>query len=42
MRLAAVFYEEHIDLLGYDRNFTIYELSDQKSLMKEVFKRDED
>ena len=28
----------HIDLLGYDRNFTIYDASDQKSLMKEVLK----
>lgn len=28
----------HIDLLGYDRNFTIYDTSDQKSLMKEVLK----
>ena len=28
----------YIDLLGYDRNFTIYDASDQKSLMKEVLK----
>ena len=28
----------HIDLLGYDRNFTIYDANDQKSLMKEVLK----
>ena len=28
----------HIDLLGYDRNFTIYDASDQKFLMKEVLK----
>ena len=28
----------HIDLLGYDRNFTIYDAIDQKSLMKEVLK----
>ena len=28
----------HIDLLGYDRNFTIYDASDQKSLMKDVLK----
>ena len=28
----------HIDLLGYDRFFTIYDASDQKSLMKEVLK----
>ena len=28
----------HIDLLGYDRNFTLYDASDQKSLMKEVLK----
>ncbi|MEE1228100.1 MAG: UvrD-helicase domain-containing protein, partial [Lachnospiraceae bacterium] len=28
----------HIDLLGYDRNFTIYDASDQKSLMKEILK----
>ena len=28
----------HIDLLGYDRNFTIYDASNQKSLMKEVLK----
>ena len=28
----------HIDLLVYDRNFTIYDASDQKSLMKEVLK----
>ena len=24
----------HIDLIGYDRNFTIYDANDQKSLMK--------
>lgn len=28
----------HIDLIGYNRNFTIYDASDQKSLMKEVLK----
>ena len=28
----------HIDLLGYDRNFTIYDASDQMSLKKEVLK----
>ena len=28
----------HIDLIGYDRNFTIYDANDQKSLMKEVMK----
>ena len=27
-----------IDLIGYDRNFTIYDTNDQKSLMKEVLK----
>lgn len=29
----------HIDLLGYDNNFTIYDTDDQKSLMKDVCKR---
>ena len=28
----------HIDLIGYDRNYTIYDANDQKSLMKEVMK----
>ncbi|MDO4977327.1 MAG: UvrD-helicase domain-containing protein [Eubacteriales bacterium] len=28
----------NIDLIGYDRNFTIYDTNDQKSLMKEVIK----
>lgn len=28
----------YIDLLGYDRNFTIYDTDDQKSLMKDVCK----
>jgi DNA helicase-2/ATP-dependent DNA helicase PcrA len=28
----------HIDLLGYDRNFTIYDTDDQKSLLKECYK----
>ena len=28
----------HIDLLGYDNNFTIYDTDDQKTLMKEVCK----
>lgn len=28
----------HIDLLGYHKNFTIYDANDQKSLMKEVLK----
>jgi len=28
----------HIDLLGYDTNFTIYDTDDSKSLMKQVFK----
>ena len=28
----------HIDLLGYDTNFTIYDTDDQKTLMKEVCK----
>ncbi|MDY5496768.1 MAG: UvrD-helicase domain-containing protein [Anaerobutyricum sp.] len=28
----------NIDLLGYDRNFTIYDTNDQKTLMKEVLK----
>ena len=28
----------HIDLIGYNRSFTIYDASDQKSLMKEVLK----
>ncbi|MCD8018124.1 MAG: UvrD-helicase domain-containing protein [Clostridiales bacterium] len=28
----------NIDLLGYNRNFTIYDTSDQKSLMKEILK----
>ena len=27
-----------IDRIGYDRNFTIYDTSDQKTLMKEVIK----
>ena len=29
----------HIDQLGYDNNFTIYDSDDQKSVMKEVCKR---
>ncbi|MFI3201906.1 MAG: UvrD-helicase domain-containing protein [Eubacteriales bacterium] len=29
----------HIDRLGYDNNFTIYDTDDQKTLMKEVCKR---
>lgn len=29
----------HIDIIGYDRNFTIYDTSDQKSLMKDVLKQ---
>lgn len=29
----------HIDLLGYDTNFTIYDSDDQKTVMKEVLKR---
>ncbi len=29
----------HIDQIGYDRNFTIYDTSDQKSLMKDVLKQ---
>lgn len=29
----------HIDLLGYDNNFTIYDSDDSKSLMKEICKR---
>ncbi len=28
----------NIDLIGYERNFTIYDANDQKSLMKEVIK----
>ncbi|MBR0380864.1 MAG: UvrD-helicase domain-containing protein [Eubacterium sp.] len=28
----------YIDLLGYDRNFTIYDTSDQQTLMREVIK----
>ena len=28
----------HIDLLGYDTNFTIYDADDQKTLMKDVCK----
>lgn len=28
----------NIDMIGYDRNFTIYDASDQKTLMKEVLK----
>lgn len=28
----------HIDLLGYDTNFTIYDTDDQKSLMKDICK----
>ena len=28
----------HIDRIGYNRNFTIYDASDQKSLMKDVLK----
>lgn len=28
----------HIDLLGYDNNFTIYDEDDSKSVMKQVFK----
>ncbi|MCD8324281.1 MAG: DNA helicase PcrA [Clostridiales bacterium] len=29
----------HIDLLGYDNNFTIYDADDQKTVMKEICKR---
>ena len=29
----------HIDLLGYDTNFTIYDTEDQKVIMKEICKR---
>ncbi len=29
----------HIDLLGYDTNFTIYDADDQKTVMKDVCKR---
>lgn len=29
----------HIDLLGYDTNFTIYDTEDQKTVMKEICKR---
>ncbi len=29
----------HIDLLGFDTNFTIYDTDDQKSLMKDICKR---
>ena len=29
----------HIDLLGFDSNFTIYDTDDSKSVMKEIFKR---
>ena len=29
----------HIDLIGFDNNFTIYDTDDQKSLMKDVCKR---
>ena len=29
----------HIDLIGYDTNFTIYDSDDQKSIMKEILTR---
>ncbi len=29
----------HIDLIGYDTNFTIYDTDDSKSVMKDIFKR---
>ena len=29
----------HIDRLGYDNNFTIYDTDDQKNIMKEICKR---
>lgn len=29
----------HIDLIGYDTNFTIYDTDDQKSVMKDILKR---
>lgn len=29
----------HINLLGYDTNFTIYDIDDSKSLMKDILKR---
>ena len=29
----------YIDRLGYDNRFTIYDTDDQKSIMKEIFKR---
>ena len=35
---AAGSLRRHADLLGYNRSFTIYDASDQKSLMKEVLK----
>lgn len=36
--LCSRLLRRHIDLLGYDRNFTIYDASDQKSLLKETMK----
>lgn len=29
----------HIDLIGYDKNFNIYDTDDQKKVIKEIFKR---
>lgn len=29
----------HIDRLGYDNNFTIYDADDQKTLMKEICRK---
>lgn len=31
----------HIDLIGFDTNFTIYDTDDQKSVMKDILKRNE-
>jgi DNA helicase-2/ATP-dependent DNA helicase PcrA len=36
--LCSRILRRYIDLIGYDRNFTIYDASDQKTLMKEVLK----
>ena len=33
------FFARHIDRLGFDNNFTIYDSDDQKTLMKDICKR---
>ncbi len=37
--IGARFLRQHVSLIGYDRNFTIYDGNDQVSLMKTILKR---